>query len=51
MGQTDAQFKAFIRVLFGRIETAEKFLEESEIEKAKAELRSILNDFQKSLED
>lgn len=51
MGQTDVQFKAFIRQLFGRIQAAERLLEDRDAEKAKKELLGILDDLQKSLED
>lgn len=51
MGQTDTQFKAFIRQLFKRIRFVTKLLQKSEIEQAKAELEDILDDLQKSLED
>lgn len=51
MGQTDTQFKAFIRQLFKRIRQVEKLIEKAENEEAKKELTDILDDLQKSLED
>ena len=51
MGQTDTQFKAFIRQLFKRIKRVEKLLENADNEESKAELKDILDDLQKSLED
>ncbi len=51
MGQTDTQFKAFIRQLFKRIKQVVKLLDKADSEEAKAELRDILDDLQKSLED
>ncbi len=51
MGQTDTQFKAFIRQLFKRIKRVEKLLENADSEECKAELKDILDDLQKSLED
>lgn len=51
MGQTDTQFKAFIRQLFKRIRQVTRLLQKSDIEEAKNELEDILEDLQKSLED
>lgn len=51
MGQTDTQFKAFIRQLFKRIKLVTKLLQKSDIEEARNELEDILDDLQKSLED
>lgn len=51
MGQTDTQFKAFIRQLFKRIRQVERMIEKAETEEAKKELTDILDDLQKSLED
>lgn len=51
MGQTDTQFKAFIRQLFKRIRQVLRLLESSDSEEAKRELADILDDLQKSLED
>lgn len=51
MGQTDTQFKAFIRQLFKRIRQVIKLLDNADSEEAKAELRDLLDDLQKSLED
>ena len=51
MGMTDKQFAAYIRQLINRIKRFEELLESEDKEKMKAELRSILDDLQKSLED
>ena len=51
MGQTDTQFKAFIRQLYKRIRQVVKLLEKADTEEAKKELADILDDLQKSLED
>lgn len=50
MGMTDKQFDAYNRQLIRRIERVEKLLENTDNEEAKEELRSILEDLQKSIE-
>ncbi len=45
------QFDAYNRLLINRIKRVEKLLENNDNEEAKAELRDILDDLQKSLED
>lgn len=51
MGMTDKQFAAYNRQLIRRIERIEKLLEGTDNEEVKKELREILDDLQKSLED
>lgn len=51
MGMTDKQFAAYIRQLINRIKRVEKLIENTDCEEAKSELRDILDDLQKSLED
>lgn len=51
MGMTDKQFDAYNRHLLKRIKRVEKLLENTDNEEAKTELRDILDDLQKSLED
>lgn len=51
MEGSDIIFKAFIRQLKSRIKSAEDHLENSENEKAGEELKGILDDLQRTLED
>ena len=51
MGMTDKQFAAYIRMLLWRIKRVEELLKDTDNEDAKTELREILDDLQKSLED
>lgn len=51
IGMTDKQFDAYNRQLLRRIKRVEKLLEDTDNEEVKAELREILDDLQKSLED
>ena len=51
MGMTDKQLAAYNRQLIKRIKRVEKLLEDTDNEEAKEELRDILDDLQKSLED
>ncbi len=51
MGMTDKQFDAYNRQLMKRIQRIEKLLKDTDNEEAKAEIRDILDDLQKSLED
>ncbi len=51
MGMTDKQFDAYNRHLLKRIQRVEKLLKDSDNEEAKAELRDILDDLQKSIEE
>ena len=48
---TDKQFDEYNRQLINRIMHVEKLLENTDNEEAKSELRDILDDLQKSLED
>ncbi|MDE7229097.1 MAG: hypothetical protein K2N56_01330 [Oscillospiraceae bacterium] len=51
IGMTDKQFDAYNRQLLRRIKRVEQLLKDTDNEEAKAELRDILDDFKKSLED
>ena len=51
MGMTDKRFDAYNRQLLKRIMRFEKLLENTDNDEARAELRDILDDLQKSLED
>ena len=51
MGMTDKQFAAYNRQLLRRIKRVEELLKDTDNEDAKTELREILDDLQKSLED
>ncbi|MCM1578501.1 MAG: hypothetical protein NC078_06875 [Ruminococcus sp.] len=50
MGMTDKQFDAYNRLLIQRIKHIEKLLDETDNSNAKAELKTLLEDLQKSLE-
>lgn len=48
MGQTDSQFKAFLRFLLLALKNA---MEETDQEKRDAKMQEIMEDIQKTLED
>lgn len=51
MGITNKQFDEYNSRLLKRMQRVEKLLESTDNEEAKSELRDILDDLQKSLED